>query len=677
MNTPLQIPDFVYGAQYYRMPTPLPGEWDHDFANFPQLELNAIQLRIQWRANERIRDQYRFDDIDRLVELSGRHHQRIIIKFLLETAPDYIFQELHGAIIGLDGRECRPYAHGAFYVGGRQPCFHHPAVLERAREFIRQTVLRYRGLDHLMLWNVWNEPRIKMNECCCPHSLANYRNFLRQKFGSIDNLNRSFGKSFADFDSVMPPGGAQDYAELFLWRLWALDTLRERLRILRDTVREFDDSPRPVIAHAGSCTALCDIAGDGSDDLANAAVFDFYGTSLPTGETFDTPRDRTLPLLNLDWMRSVSEYFWVYELYPEWGDWEKKIAIADFRYKVMSAIGGGARGLLFWQYRAERLGNENDLAGLVNLDGSFKPVSHECARLGRELTRHADFLMRARVVCDRIGIVYDLESDMINRIENTGSGPGDFQLRRNPAEGSYLYKDNLWGVHALFCDLKLTPELVDSRLLDERLERFDVLYLPEWFMLTPEKAALLRKFVERGGLLLAEEGLALRRSNTWLNYPWPGEGMAELFGVSVAERNAVGKLRSAPPAIATARGPAAVTGFAAYLEPAPETEVLARWQDSRAAITRHGTAIFIGAPLGHAYFHTSGKRVPELLRELLDGRVRIPTYPDEVFVRTLETDDERRYVVFNRSDVAVSVTLDGKPFSIAARDSIIRAPTQP
>ena len=87
------------------------------------------------------------------------------------------------------------------------------------------------------------------------------------------------------------------------------------------------------------------------------------------------------------------------------------MSLGDFKFKVWATIACGSKGLLYWQYRAERLGNENNLAGLVNMDGSFKNITHEARKIGEILKTYSDLFINAKVKEDGIGILYSLESD--------------------------------------------------------------------------------------------------------------------------------------------------------------------------------------------------------------------------------------------------------------------------
>ncbi len=652
-------PAFVFGTQYYRAPTPLPAEWADDLDRVQALGLNAIQVRVQWRRNERREGEYSFDDIDRLFELAAARKLPVIFKFLMENAPDYIYEKYHGFRYGLDGHIIRPGAHGAFYVGGWLPCFDHPAVIRHAERFVAVMVERYKNRPELLHWNVWNEPRSKpIGECCCTHSVASYRQFLRERFDGIEALNACYGKAWESFDTVQPPAMPHDYAELYLWRQWSWQSVYQRLAFMAHAVRALD-AEHPVMAHVGGCNVLQDAAGDGSDDHLNASLFDFYGSSLPVPERFDDPLSRCLPFFTCDWLHSVSPRFWVYELYPEWGDWGERTQPADFRYKVDACLASGAKGILFWQYRAERLGVENDLAGIVNIDGSAKPITAEVGNCACWVEEHADFLSRAEAVPDPIGILYSRHSDLISRIEATGVNAPD--LRDFELRGSYTYKFNLQGVYALFHELGFAPQLVDDRFLARELPKLKVIYLPEYYIVTPEAAEALRDFARNGGTVIAEEGLALRDAQTWLQFPWPGNGFDADFGIRITERFATAKLRQ--PVSGLPAG-----DYFARIQPETGTEVLHRTGDGSPAATRRGNWIFLATDLGMAYFRHHAERGGECLqwlRKLLEFSLPA-AYEPGVALRRLQTETERMLWVFNRSGKSCEQSVDGREVRVPA-----------
>ncbi len=130
------FPHYNYGTQYYRAPTPLPSEWEDDLKNMKATGIDTIQLRIQWRWNEPAEGRYEFDDIDELFRLAEKYDKKVIIKFMMETAPDYVFHKYGGTRVDMHGIPLSRGGHGAFYVGGWWPCFENPDVMRKALDFV-------------------------------------------------------------------------------------------------------------------------------------------------------------------------------------------------------------------------------------------------------------------------------------------------------------------------------------------------------------------------------------------------------------------------------------------------------------------------------------------------------------------------------------------------------------
>jgi beta-galactosidase GanA len=529
-------------------------------------------------------------------------------------------------------------------------------------------VERYRNRRHLLLWNLWNEPRSRpVGECGCPWSVKAYRQWLEKNYASIDRLNDFFGKRWESFETVEPPGMPRDYAEFFLWRKWALAAVTGRLEFMYETVSRLDDT-RPIIAHVGACSMLQDVAGDGSDDLANAATVDFYGTSFPTPPHFTNVIDEAWPSLVCDWLRNVSAYFWVYELYPDWGNWNRPVSREDFSFKVWSALAGGAKGLLYWQYRAERVGNENNLAGLVHIDGRPKAITGDAGKMAGFIRDHERFLLESQVEDDGIGLLYSVNSDLISRIENTG-GPEfwDFSLK----EDFYLYKQALIGAHALFRELGYTVRWLDVRNLRENLARLQVLYLPEAFILTEETVALLAAFVGKGGKIIAEEGLGLRQENTWLQPRWPMISAADLFGIKIGDRVAAGH---AADQIQVEGFSVPATGFAGYLELEPGTELLGAWRDGRAAVTNKNGACFVGTSLGaafHEHYQTHYDDCLGFAATLLETLGIKPSAWKKapgLYFRRLRREKDLMLFVFNRRQAPAGFALNWRNLKLVSPD---------
>jgi len=190
------FPEITLGVQYYRQPTPLPGEWDRDLGNIRGMGFDVIQLRPQWRWHERNEGELDFADLDRLFDLAEKHKLKVLFKFLLPAGPEWLFDRY-------DAYRVRPNG-------------------ERNR-FIRAAVRRYRDRPNLLAWHAWNEPRSRpADDCACPDSMAKYRAWLAERFGTIEAFNDFTGLAVsgkgADFGAVKAPVNPGDYAGWLLFR---------------------------------------------------------------------------------------------------------------------------------------------------------------------------------------------------------------------------------------------------------------------------------------------------------------------------------------------------------------------------------------------------------------------------------------------------------------------------
>lgn len=659
---------YMYGTQYYRAPTPLPDEWETDLRNMDAAGIDTIQLRVQWRKNEPREDEYYFEDIDKLFDLAEKYDKKVIFKFLMENAPDYLYDKYDAMRRDMHGLPIMQGAMGAYYIGGWLPCFDNPDVIRRARLFAEVFTKRYKDRQNLVLWNIWNEPLSRpAGECGCPASVETYRQWLRERFGTIENLNEQFGKGWGGFDSVTAPGMISDYADFYLWQTWCMQAVRSRLDFMYEVVKGIDPG-RPVMTHVGGSSVLQDVVAGGSDDILNSGAVDFYGTSFPTAKEFKNILDDAYPCLNCDWLRHVDKNYYVHELYPDWGNWNPVEDAQTHRFKVYTAIAHGAKGVVYWQYRAERLGNENNLAGLVNIDGSFKTASMEAKKAGDFIRANEDFLIKAEAVTDPVGILYSFESDLISRIENSGRSMHNFDMVREPGY-LYAFKRSLQGIYTLLREMKYAPQLVDSRRLAETLPLLKVLYIPQGYILPDAAVEAIIDFAVKGGQVIAEEGVGLRQMNTWLNYPWPESRFRKFFGVKIAERVST----SIRPDKMTVYGQEiAGSEYCSYLEDV-KGEVTGCWGDGRPAAANLGSCAYIGTAFGASFYddYENKAKYIDVMQRLLRPSGIAPQYPglpDLVYARALEFEKRRMVFIFNRSNEEKTVSVNGREITVPPSD---------
>ena len=508
-----KIDHFYYATQYYRSPTPLQDEWETDLANLGEYHLNTIQIRINWRNNERREDEYDFSDIDKLLALAHKYHKKVFMKFILECAPQYIFDKYKSYRIGAKGEIYRGGYHSAFY-GGWLPCYTKPVVRERMAKFVHKVVERYANNPDIVLWNVWNEPRNRpADECFCDECRKKYGQYLKDKFGTIENLNNFYGACEESFEHIALPSTPEGYWDTFEFKKFMSEqAIYDNLKLVYDAIRELDKE-RPIVSHVGFTSAFQFTLDDCiNDDYVSKAV-DYWGTSTPCECDMSKEENRLdFSMLN-DYLRSICQDYLLYELYPGLGSYKYSYDTRfDLKYKLYDALGSGAKLINFWQYRSERIGSENDCAGLARMDGSPREVLKEVKDLGAIIEKVGDEIKDFNRKKSEIAIVFDYDSSLISEIEDSCGKLYDF----NMAWWILYYRYAHAGFYRLLKRNDYDVDYIQSSNIKD-IHQYKVIYMPYYAMIKEAVSDELEKFVANGGILIADEGFGLRDQNTWVN----------------------------------------------------------------------------------------------------------------------------------------------------------------
>ena len=88
----------------------------------------------------------------------------------------------------------------------------------------------------LKLWHIDNELGCSVPECFCDNSTNAFREWLKKRYGSLDNLNEAWGTTFwsqqySDWDEIHPPRNAPTFinpGQQLDWQRFNSDTWVEQ-----------------------------------------------------------------------------------------------------------------------------------------------------------------------------------------------------------------------------------------------------------------------------------------------------------------------------------------------------------------------------------------------------------------------------------------------------------------
>lgn len=383
--------------------------------------------------------------------------------------------------------------------------------MERAVKFVEKVAERYSSRKCIVFWNAWNEIRnTPAEECFCPHCRKGFGKYLENKFGTIEKLNEFYGTAEESFEHIEMPSMARGYWDIFEFKKFKAGTeLYTWLQSVYGAIRKYDD--RPIMSHAGCSSIFQDTIEDNCEDMLVSKAVDFYGTSTCLSTIMDTPESRADFMMLNDFMRSVDENFVSYEIYPGLGMFREYDSRYDMKFKQYMSVACGAKGINYWQWRAERVGHENDCAGLAKMSGEPREVTKEVSAFAKTLKVDGDCFLHSKVKRSDVAILFDYDSGLMSAIEDHCV---DNSFKRNPEARGY-YHGAVKGAYRLFLASGINVDFVQTTAIQEIFE-YKFLYVPYLSILKREVAETLKRFVSGGGMILADEGFGMRQANTWM-----------------------------------------------------------------------------------------------------------------------------------------------------------------
>ena len=128
---------FIWGAQYYRAPTPAKENWDSDMKRFAELGFTDIKFWLQWRWSHPADEEYYFEDLDELMETAAKYNLRVTINAIFDVAPVWLYEKYPDAKqVMNNGDTIEPYVVSHRQIGGHPgPCYNQPGALKERKAF--------------------------------------------------------------------------------------------------------------------------------------------------------------------------------------------------------------------------------------------------------------------------------------------------------------------------------------------------------------------------------------------------------------------------------------------------------------------------------------------------------------------------------------------------------------
>lgn len=585
---PAALDRFWFGAPYY------PEHWnaaerEADPPLMAAAGINVVRIaEFAWDLMEPSEGRYEFGFFDEAIARLGRHGVSTFLCTPTAAPPRWLTVEYPETLrVNADGV---PLQHGS-----RQQCCHQSERFrDYSRRITRAMAKHFAGNPHVAGWQTDNEFLCHFSECHCENCQQAFREFLRERHRSIEQLNRAWGTAFwaqtyRSFDEVLTPrphkptwtNPAQtlDYYRFISWGVTRFQ--RDQVEILRRANPKWTIFHNGLFGHTdyrGAFTRDLDVLG-----YDNYPFFDQDPNNRPRSQAF-----------GLDRARGWSGNFIVPEQQSGPGGqgnyFHDQPEPGEVRRMAWTSIARGADSLLFFRWRTCRFGAEIYWCGILDHDNVPRRRYEEVKRLGGELKRIGGELLGTSVHVDLAVAQCDHEVFDAHSVLSMGlANPGNVAER----------------IHGAAYDAGYAVGCIHPA---DDLRGVKCYIVPHWALFHPDWVEPLRAYVAAGGVLVIGARTATHDwNNNHIAESSPGV-LRGLCGVTVTEYGRQNRPDRRTLELELDGQRVATEGWYEVLEPSAGTEVLARWSSrhlaGQPAITCRaegaGKVIYVGAYLGDA-----------------------------------------------------------------------------
>ncbi len=508
-------------------------EWRADLQQIKDLGFNTVRTWVEWATCEPEPGRYNFDNLHLLMRIANEVGLKVFIQIYVDSAPDWVAQRYPFALFeAQNGDKVQPQsAPGA--------CIDNKVVEEAILNFYSKTAEVAVSYPNFFGWDLWSEPHIinwasidyipNVQFCFCDATRARFREWLKKKYNSLENINAAWYRNFTDWTQVEAPRFSTilSYTDFIDWKTFIYEKLTEDMAARYNAIRKVDIT-HLITAHAVGASLFQSphVGAGATDDFLMARPLDYYGVSLyPKHNHPQNAWSLTTLRTVMDFTRSANREkggWYVGELQAGLGTIALQVSDpvtpADHRIWAWSAIAKGAKGVNIYAYYPMSSGYEAGGYGLINLDGTLTERAVSAGRIADVVNRNQSLFLNATPAKAEIGIVYNPLTQMV----------GGMQRRDFPAALS----QSLIGYFQTFANHNIPIDFIHREHIENQdLSQYKLIIIPYPIMFTRKAASGLRTFVENGGYVLAEARIGWNDDRGYASEIIPGLGMHDIFGV--------------------------------------------------------------------------------------------------------------------------------------------------
>lgn len=508
------------GADYY------PEHWDkslwkNDVKLMKETGVNIVRMaEFAWSRLEPAEGEYSFGWLDEIICLFAEVGIEVFLCTPTSTPPQWLFEK-YPEVIQVDRNRNRiPTG-----IRGHR-CLNSPVYRTLSEKIITKMVERYKNNQSVIGYQIDNE--LEANHCFCPVCEEKFRNFIIDKYGTTDELNKAYGNNvwsgeFSSFSQVKPPYGEHQKwlnpSHTLDFSRFASDSTADYVNFQLNLIKSIDKN--------ALVTTNCWLCENMPDFYKLFKNLDFV--SYDNYPALNLPEDKETLYshsFHLDLMRGIKKKnFWIMEqLSGPTGGWSPMSQTPRpgmIKGYTMQAVAHGADAVLHFRWRSAISGAEMFWHGIIghsNVPGRrFEEFKQLCADIAEYKS------IAGSQVKNNIALLYSSEHE--------------YALKLQPQTEGMHYLRQLKSLHDSFVSIGLGVDIINEK---EDLSAYKIIAAPTLFITNNEVAEHLYEAARNGAsIILTNRSGVKDKYNKCIMQQLPTI-YSELAGIHVAEYDPVG-----------------------------------------------------------------------------------------------------------------------------------------
>ena len=515
------ITKIPFGGDYN--PEQWPQEvWEEDMRLFRLAGIDCVTLNVfSWAALQPSEDTYEFGKLDQIMEMVKKNGLHVILATSTAAHPAWMAHRYPEVLrVNFSGIKRK-------FGDRHNSCPNSPVYQKYSKALAERLAKRYGHYDNIIAWHINNEYG---GECYCENCERAFRVWLKEKYGTLEELNRAWntsfwGHTFYDWEEIVAPNLQSEHFEenrttfqgiSLDYRRFFSDSLLENFRAEYKAVKEVTPNIPVTTNLMGFYKPL--------DYQKWARYMDFI--SWDNYPDVDTP-PKTVAMYH-DLMRGLKggQPFALMEQSPSVSNWLPYNELKRpgvMRLLSWQAIAHGADTMLFFQMRRSIGACEKYHGAVIDHAGHENTrVFREIQALGEELKHLGNETLGSRVAA-KAAIVVDWDNWWALEYS---AGPS-IDLK---------YLDEVQRYYGAFYELNIPVDLIS---VEDCLDDYNLVILPVLYMVKSGYDKILKTYVERGGHLVATffSGI-VEEHDLVVTGGYPGR-LRDILGIWVEESDAL------------------------------------------------------------------------------------------------------------------------------------------